>query len=309
MILRELAVEPGVMADFYRCAYVLDQMGFPFGRMISGFPKWSDWKDLVITACRDADVADVEKKRILERVKRGKTKFVPTSRTYRKNASWVSNVRDQYPRLPFDAIIALRDEPDLEPCLVIGEFFEDDPNWDVPRGFAIDRTAAKIAEVIAPLVVNSREVVFVDPYFDPASSDWRNPLREVLFAATRNGHVLRRCEFHLKVVKDRGGPLYDTATFAQICAEHLPAVLPPDLELTLLRWEQLTEGERLHPRYILTELGGISFEGGLDEGKAGESTDAAILEPAILERRWADYHLDSSTFRLAQDPVVVVGAS
>ena len=73
----------------------------------------------------------------------------------------------------------------------------------------------------------------------------------------------------------------------------------------MVRWEQIAGGERLHPRYILTEMGGISFEVGLDEGKPGESTDVAILEPAILEQRRSEYQLDSPVFRRAQEPIIV----
>ncbi len=61
--------------------------------------------------------------------------------------------------------------------------------------------------------------------------------------------------------------------------------------------------------FILTETGGLSFEVGLDEGKPGETTDVAILEPAILARRRAEYHLESEVFRRVQEPVVVVGGA
>ena len=156
-----------------------------------------------------------------------------------------------------------------------------------------------------PLVLHSREIVFVDPFFDPSASKWRNPLAAVLAEATRGGRVLRRCEFHLKVEKHREGLVYDNATFERLCREHLPAVLPEGVELTLVRWEQIAGGKKLHPRYILTEMGGIGFEVGLHEGKPEESTDVAILEPAILEQRRSEYQLDSPVFRRAQEPIIV----
>ena len=121
--------------------------------------------------------------------------------------------------------------------------------------------------------------------------------------AAEGCRVLRRCEFHLKVEKHREGLVYDNATFERLCREHLPAVLPEGVELTLVRWEQIAGGKKLHPRYILTEMGGIGFEVGLHEGKPEESTDVAILEPAILEQRRSEYQLDSPVFRRAQEPI------
>src|SRR5439155_8612355 len=143
------------------------------------------------------------------------------------------NVRRQYPDRPFDAVITIRDEDGIKPCLVVGEFFEDDPNWDVPRGFVIERTAEAIARVAGPLVMNSREVVFVDPYFDPTVPEWRNPLTAILEEATRGGRVLRRCELHSRVQRDPEGPIYDNATFGRLCGDHLPEAIPEGVQLVV----------------------------------------------------------------------------
>lgn len=308
MILKEFAVDPAVMAELSRCAYVLDQMGFPFGRMISGFPAWKKWKDLVRRACTEAGVLDVARKRIMHRVERAKGKFVPNDRLYKSQLKWIANVRGQYPERPFDAVITLLKEKGIGPCLVVEELSEDHPIWNVARGAVIDRTAAAIAQAAGPLVLHSREIVFVDPYFDPSIPKCRDPLGAVLAQATRSGRVLRRCEFHSKVVtRDRGAPIYSAKEFETLCQTHLPPVLPKELELSLVRWEQKWGGDKPHPRYILTETGGMSFEGGLYEGKPGESIDVAILEPAILERRRCEYQLDAQTFHRAQDPIIVVG--
>ena len=37
------------------------------------------------------------------------------------------------------------------------------------------------------------------------------------------------------------------------------------------RLKQKQDGEKLHNRYILTDLGGVTFGTGLDEGKKGET--------------------------------------
>ena len=297
---KEFAVDPTVMADAVSCAYVLDQMGFVHARMISGFPKWKVWKDLVKKACGDADVPDVQKKAILLRVEASKEKFVATDRLYRKQLDWIKNVRTQYPERPFDAVVSVATEDGISPCLVVGEFLPDDEAWVVSRGSVIERTAAAMAAVAKPLVMNSRELVFVDPYFDPLSAQWRNPLCAILAAATLNGRAIRRCEFHLKVQRDREGLVYNNKQFETICQQYLPATLPSGVQLTLVRWDELTDGERPHPRYVLTELGGIRFDVGLDEGQAGQSTDAEIVAPEIFSHRRAQYAVDSNAFRLVQ---------
>ena len=46
------------------------------------------------------------------------------------------------------------------------------------------------------------------------------------------------------------------------------------LQITLYKWQERPGGQKLHNRYILTGLGGVSFHHGLDTGAEGE-TDAS----------------------------------
>ena len=48
-------------------------------------------------------------------------------------------------------------------------------------------------------------------------------------------------------------------------------------------------GERLHNRYILTDLGGVTFGIGLDEGADGGTDDLALMGRGQYELRWSQY--------------------
>ena len=58
----------------------------------------------------------------------------------------------------------------------------------------------------------------------------------------------------------------------------------------MVRWTQRPGGENFHARYVMTELGGIRFDVGLDEGEPGETTDVSILPATLYARRWHDFH-------------------
>jgi hypothetical protein len=61
------------------------------------------------------------------------------------------------------------------------------------------------------------------------------------------------------------------------CGHHrLRFIIPASVELILYRWRQRSGGDVLHPRYILTERGGLSFEFWLDEGELGETLDISL---------------------------------
>ena len=71
--------------------------------------------------------------------------------------------------------------------------------------------------------------------------------------------------------------------FKSETAKITPFVQQRRLEMTLVHWrkDRNTEGETLHPRYILTDRGGIRIEHGLDEGEYGETTDISLLDRTL----------------------------
>jgi hypothetical protein len=83
--------------------------------------------------------------------------------------------------------------------------------------------------------------------------------------------------------------------------------LPRNVTIEFVRWKQRDGGEKLHNRYILTDLGGVSFGVGLDEGKAGETDDLLLLPRTQYERRWSQYAGDDGTFERVDTPATVQG--
>jgi hypothetical protein len=78
--------------------------------------------------------------------------------------------------------------------------------------------------------------------------------------------------------------------------------------MTLVRWrkERETAGETLHPRYILTDRGGIRVDHGLDEGEPGETTDIGLLSENLYSQRWGEYQRGTGVHEFV-DEVTVFG--
>ena len=66
--------------------------------------------------------------------------------------------------------------------------------------------------------------------------------------------------------------------------------------------------EKLHNRYILTELGGVSLGVGLDEGQDGATDDLVLLDRGVYYERWKQYASDPPAFDLLEEAVEVTGA-
>lgn len=302
MLLYEFAVDPGTLTSWDRCAYILDQMGVRHGRMISEFPDRRRWVDLIRDACRAAGVRDVERKRIIEKVRSCAAKLAKSDRLYRNELQWLANVKDatDRQRKPFHAIVSTEKPQGWDRVLVWGEFGEGSPLWDVPREISVPRTAEALAECVAPIFRNCREILFVDYLFDPREPDWRAPLQALVRTATQRGRSFRRCEYHISLGKGREFNLQEC------CGEHLPRILPSGFELKVVRWSRPQEGERLHARYIMTEIGGVRVDKGLDVGKAGETTDVGLLDPHLLSQRWRELQHETAA-RKPLDECTVIG--
>jgi hypothetical protein len=78
-------------------------------------------------------------------------------------------------------------------------------------------------------------------------------------------------------------------------------------KIGFVRWEEKHGGEKLHNRYVLTELGGVFLGVGLDEGDAGETDDFILLPRAQYEHRWSQYVNNDGAFELADRPATVHG--
>ena len=132
----------------------------------------------------------------------------------------------------------------------------------------------------------------------------------------RLGHyhrVFRLGHYHQVPIDEK--PCADVAIHDQ-CFIHAhissePSILPAGIELKVVRWNKRDGGREFHARYVLTELGGISFDPGLDEGDEGELTKMDLIEPELHSELWADFVVDvnsiiETTYEFS-DAVIVTG--
>ena len=61
------------------------------------------------------------------------------------------------------------------------------------------------------------------------------------------------------------------------------------MRVLVRRLNEKLGGEKLHNRYILTDLGGVTFGIGLDDGNEGETDDLNLMDRVNYELRWSQY--------------------
>lgn len=279
-MLHEYALDPSVLYNFDKVRYFLEKFGVHHGRLISRFPR--KWKKMVYEAC--ASCGDTELKNIEVCLINADLKLMKTGRLYDDSLAWLINAEKQHSAKPFHAIISNGNPRNIREVLIADTVSEEStPLLRVKREDCVSRSAEALTRMVQPLLQISTEVLFVDPHFDPTKERFRNPLSHFLTALNGNERV-RRIEYHL------GDDLGETYFKAE-CIKHISRILPKDRAITFVRWKQFetNPGDQLHPRYVLTDMGGIRIDVGLDEGEEGETTDISLLDWPLYQQRWKDY--------------------
>lgn len=291
----EYALEPELVATWsYRqdYRYFIEKFGLGQPRVVSRFPK--SWKGRVWEAFHSDD--EIEKKRMEELLVRLSERMTQRrGYVWDPNQTWLDNAHREHERIPFHAILARVNSTGHPSILPAERLDETAPLWAVPRGVTISRSAAGTAAAIAAMLRVAQTVIFVDPYFRPGLPKHRRPLEAFLHAimTARPIGAPLRVEVHASSNEDHTGP---REFFEDQCRHRLPQCVPETICLGVLRLGERLGGQRLHNRYILTDIGGLVFGAGLDDGAEGETDDVTLMERAQYELRWAQHAGDPMAF-------------
>lgn len=284
----EFALDPEVLRTWTAFRYLTDQFGMCHGRLISKFP--SKWKAAAYKAC--AHASPLEKSRIEEGLRRIDSKLCASGRDFDATLDWIGNAARSHADQPFRAIITTSDRS-MFPGAVDHEGISETTECWMPGIPPVRRRATEMAAAAEKLLKASSQIVFVDPHYSCAARHGR-PLAAFLKHAF-TGASVKRLEYHL----GSGGTAEWFGSKLQQLVQHLG--FPDGVALVFYRWRERSEGEKLHARYILTELGGIRYDGGLDESNdpdGPQTTDVAALDPETYRKRWNEFHPDAGVFEL-----------
>jgi len=312
-MIHEYAIDPELVVAWGKdpkdCRHFYGEFGLGTSHFMADFPSFKKWRKQFRQAWARAN--DNEKKRIDELFCRITEKRVcRLGPDYDDSRTWLENAEKENGRQAFQAILSTGN-PRKHDRVLAASVFDDSPGnhplWHVAQQSSSPRMASEMAELVAPLLINCTELHFVDPHFSPDNARHRKPLADFLKKATlfrERRPPIKRIVMHSSYTQEKPSPAF----FRQGCEQKLPGIIPKGLQLELKRWQQRDGGEKLHNRYILTDIGGVKADPGLDEGQDGESFEAILLDRCLYDKHWNDYVLNPA-FDLAGPPVVITGTA
>jgi hypothetical protein len=290
-MIHEYALEPETVASWYEqklFGLFVQQFGFDAGRVVARYPK--KWRKLVweaFEAAFGAAATEKDKTRMAELLKQlTSPEIVRPGHIWDPANDWLSNAETEHARKPFHAIVASKNPRSNAIAICLDDILSGTPTtWHNSNSTTVLRTAEAMANCIAPMLRCAKKILFIDPHFRASKTKFCNPLAHFLSEISLGDPTIV-VEFHTGHTTD-DAPNWDY--FRKECEDHLPSIIPIGLTLTIRRWKNRDGGERLHNRYILTDIGGVQFGVGLDEGDRGTSDDVTRLSADTYRRRMEDY--------------------
>lgn len=255
---------------------------------------------------RKTEIISMLKKRM---VKRG-------SKNYDPEKTWLENAEQEHLLRPFKGIIAVANPRNSQAVTVLSsadDILEGLP--ELPGSCIVPRTSNDLANSVASLLRCCHHVVFVDPYFDLVQrflEPFENCLKTIM--DERYGSASPKIELHTSIerfykataLRNPELEVKDAFSLIKKLQEKLPEVIPRGLSVRVVIWKEKPRGQKLHNRYLLTDIGSVMFGTGLDCNKElnqGQTDDIACLSEESHKIRWDEY-VEGRAFEMVSDAII-----
>jgi hypothetical protein len=145
-----------------------------------------------------------------------------------------------------------------------------------------------------------------DPSGLPATSKWLKPIRAIASALSRDG---RLSSFSIHALNPRPSKVkqaWSPGTFVGHCRTSLRDALPRGMRVKAILWRERNGGKKFHERLIVTELGGVAIDPGVDEGPAGESYTLRLMSKSEIQEYFAKFTPATSPYDV-DDEIEIIG--
>jgi hypothetical protein len=320
----EFALEPELVARWYdRKEYLFfdEKFGVRPRRIVSTYPK--TWKKLVWEAFRRGPSSDDQnaQMRITELIQQLWQNSVRRHSSFSEVVDWLERAEKEHVERPFHAIVATTNPRNQSFVITADGLIENGhERWNVPDIAPTPRVSEEIARVLLPALRLSRHVILVDPYFDPNKPRFGQTLKAIFIACEENvcGFDKIEIELHTSIDRffnglergERRDPGEEKRVYEKLETDFrktLTSLMGPRIELKVVIWKQKRNGEKLHNRYLLTNMLGIMLGTGSDAAAnpdSLETDDIVLLDEKQYAARYEQYLGSCPAFDLVGQPIL-----
>jgi hypothetical protein len=257
----EYAIDPEILSDLTNIRTFFESFRNRPSRLISDLPKkWIQDAFCAINKMPHEDCPPVMRKTLKENLRKLSMNNLCNNRAveeWDRNQGWVDYALTEHQKHPFSAILSSDNEAKETVYSFSNLFYSVPAYWDSPTQLHVKRNADEMITAIMPLLRVSKIVLLVDPHFSftlPSWDRYRAILQKLieLSGEFNYGKGISSIDIH---TSDRKGGLQSQLN------QKVRPFLPVGITIRCFQWPE----NQMHDRFILTDVGGVSFGHGLDE--------------------------------------------
>jgi hypothetical protein len=299
---KEYAIEPTLFANYHLGSQILAGLGFDQGRVVGAVPE--KWQAAVMKASQNC--RPLERSRIVDQLNRLKHVIFARYLVSDGDLLWREQAFKAHTRHPFDCILLHGRDPHPAAADVSSGLFGIQC-WESDRRILTPRSAGNLALAMKPMLAAATAVVIVDSDFNPSEplrrSRWLRPIQAIAACLARDGRV-KRFEIHALDPREERRR-WGAGVFTANCRANLGAALPPQITLDAMLWRERKEGLEFHERLIVTDLGGVVVDPGIDEGEQSERYTLRLISKQEIGEYLAKFARATAPYDLVDHQSVV----
>jgi len=261
-------------------------------RVISEIRKFSRFKSQVLRALPD-DGDEIRRIRLESLIGFiSETGRIHRSTPYISEKSLFENIKESIKQISADYLIleSLKDCGDCNvQVITLNDFNEGIPS--LPNQALVHKNIDNMCDAVASFLRLSKDITFVDPYFSMRPEMWQ-PMVKFIELSQLNSPTLKK---HISIIFN--GNIKKNGKNASPCHEAIHAKFINEnadslSELNSLTVKAIKErdgGEKIHNRYIISELGALMWGIGHNEEQSEVSDDLSLLNDELYNHRYSQY--------------------
>lgn len=243
----------------------------------------------------NANHSELQEKRLEDLIIFLKKNKVSRVYDYVGDVSWLENISAVNRIEQFDHVVSSTPYENIN-VINLDNFFE----LNYARQRIVARVAADMTSIISCLLKTSNYIIIVDPYFSHKQR-WWNVFISLIRMSVNNSY---KKTLKIDVVFDGNKESSPTVDYLADKLNRENLAFPDDFTFAVtFKSLAAREGnERLHNRYILSNVAGVCFTHGLDEGEGTD--DVSILSEEGYNRRW-EHYTTNNVFDLIEEREII----
>lgn len=298
----EYALEPSTFTDESMACFILEAFGRDKGRLISETKK-EHWVRLVRDAIRTSGNKTIARQKLKEALKIlvKKQKALYCRHQQIKGTDWLNIVEKNHSNWPYRGIFLEQYDGKEKHYLTRDIHLNKNPIWAAPTSITIKREPEAMVMAVAPMLINAKEIMLVDRNFKfedgrgNAIKRYKNVLIEFLsfLASKPYGPSVYKVTYHIGIDRVYHINKTDLKHLKTLGNKYIKNDLPHGFKLELAVWPW----DKLHDRYVLTDIGAIKYGHGLDQfnGSNRETVNLNRQSNADHVSLWSEFKQPKNT--------------